>query len=130
MKTKICHAPAVSYLTAEKNWTDYNGLINLTKLMLVFANLRLFIENMSVFGLQVKVFPPLFEMMKDPITWTNSWILVEIQILAMVSLHIERLIARDILSYSQGANRVNFFLKIVEILEHFAPKIRIILNSQ
>lgn len=37
-------------------------------------------------------------MFLDPLTWTNLWVLVEIQIFAFMSLHIERLIARDIIS--------------------------------
>ena len=37
-------------------------------------------------------------MFLDPLNWTNLWVLVEIQIFAFMSLHIERLIARDIIS--------------------------------
>lgn len=54
------------------------------------------------FGLQIDVIPNLFLLLKDPWNWTNTWILVEINIFAVVSLHIERLLARDILSVSIG----------------------------
>jgi len=41
-------------------------------------------------------------LVKNPWSWTNLWIMIEIQVFAFMSLHIERLIARDILSPKAG----------------------------
>ena len=41
-------------------------------------------------------------LVKNPWSWTNLWIMIEIQVFAFMSLHIERLIARDILSAKAG----------------------------
>jgi len=58
--------------------------------------------------------------------WTNSVIFIEINIFAMVSLHIERLMAQGILSKSTGkiAHVINCLLIVV------APSIQILMAPE
>ena len=77
--------------------------VNLLKVIVILANTRLFIDNLYNFGWQVHLVRPIVNMITDPWSWTNLWIIVEIQVFAFMSLHIERLIAREIVSPRAGS---------------------------
>ena len=45
---------------------------------------------------------PIINLITDPWSWTNLWIMIEIQVFAFMSLYIERLIAREVFSPKAG----------------------------
>ena len=87
---------------------------------------RLFVENLLTFGYRIHVLPSFWGLIKDPMHWTNTWIFIEINIFAMVSLHIERLMAQGVLSKSTGkiAHVINCLLIVV------APSIQILMAPE
>ena len=87
---------------------------------------RLFVENLLTFGFRIHVLPSFWGLIKDPMHWTNTWIFIEINIFAMVSLHIERLMAQGVLSKSTGkiAHVINCLLIVV------APSIQILMGPE
>ncbi|CBY24599.1 unnamed protein product [Oikopleura dioica] len=125
-KTKVCHESRPSLMSSASNWENYSGFINLLKVILLFANAKLFVENLLTFGYRIHVLPSFWGLVKDPMHWTNTWIFIEINIFAMVSLHIERLMAQGVLSKSTGkiAHVINCLLIVV------APSIQILLAPE
>ena len=92
----------------------------------VIIAFRLFVENLVTFGFRIHVLPSFWELAKDPMHWTNTWIFIEINLFALVSLHIERQMAQGNLSESTGktAHVVNCLLIVI------APCIQVLLAPE
>lgn len=59
--SKKCHKPNISLISSGSGWSDYTGFLNLSILLLVLSNARVFIENLRVFGVRV-----------DPHSWYDA----------------------------------------------------------
>ncbi|XP_077982831.1 diacylglycerol O-acyltransferase 1-like [Glandiceps talaboti] len=101
---KPYHKPQDSLLSSASGWTNYRGVLNLCVLLLGLSNIRLVLENFLKYGILIdpmKIFN-LFVGVHDPYSWPNLSLVCISNIFILVSLIVEKLLAKGIISERMG----------------------------
>ncbi|XP_042201578.1 diacylglycerol O-acyltransferase 1 isoform X1 [Callorhinchus milii] len=97
-----CHRLQESLLSSASGYSNYRGILNWCVVMLVLSNARLFLENLIKYGILVDPIQVVSLFLKDPYSWPALCLIIVSNFFVIVTLHVERSLARDVLSEGFG----------------------------
>ncbi|XP_033112255.1 diacylglycerol O-acyltransferase 1-like [Anneissia japonica] len=105
------HKPQDSLLSSGSGFDNYRGFLNLCIILLAMSNTRLVLENLIKYGILVDPISWISVFLKNPYSWPNLSLICVLNGFVFISLGIEKLLSKDIISEHLG-----FILKTLNIL--------------
>lgn len=105
---KKCHKTVMSIMASESNFSNYQGFLNLTILLLILSNFRVFLDNLYTFGNRMQ---PLVwvKILFDIHTYPNLIIFIMGLVCCYIAVFIEKLMIQNKLERGYKYHCLNLF---------------------